>query len=51
MRPGFPVDLANGVFQGVERVFQIPVLAIQVVLALGLLLVFVDGRQVDLPQP
>ncbi len=50
-RPGFPVDLADGVFQGVERVFQVRVLAVQVVLALGLLLVFVDGRQVDLAQP
>ena len=47
---GFLVDLADHVFEGVQRFDQIVVLRVQITFTLGLLLVFVDGRQVDRTQ-
>ena len=47
---GFPVDLADDVFQRLQRFGQVVVLRVQVALALGLLLVLLDRRQVDRPQ-
>src|SRR5690606_13759387 len=50
-RPRLSIYLANGALEGLERLAQILELRIQVLLPLQLLLVLVDGREVDRPQP
>ncbi len=49
-RTCFPVDLANHLFQGAQGFFQITVLRIQIALALRLLLVFFNRREVNRAQ-
>src|SRR5690606_37265953 len=46
-RPGFPIDLANRLLEGLERLREILELRVEVLLALGLLLELVDRGEVD----
>ncbi len=47
----FLVDFANGGGECLQRRFQVLVLGIEIMLALGLQGIFIDGREVDRPQP